>query len=519
MTATAVEEAPSEWPEGALYYSPRGLYPFQANHIAGAYLGIRSGAPGWMFTWDMGLGKSHAAMRLSTLGFEDGVVDFVLLVCEKSKLKEWRQDFEDFTRLKATLHYGPARKNRLVRDGMPQVMITTYETGRADLVEAQKTGRKGRTLSHGDLLNRILDHARHPMVIFDESDKLSNRSSQLYKAYDYTLRALRKVFKNPVVMLTGTPIRTNYEDAFNQLRLLRPGQMPLVKEFDGYFVRARDHYGRALYHDFRMGEFTALCEPMILSKSKTDPDVIEQFPQTTEKALWVDLDPEQRKIYKIVESLDGVAGQLTVLRQICAHPASLIHSATHGQSKLAKALVEELGEDYLRSVPSAKTEMLVSYVEPIVKGQNDKVLVFSFFGPSVLPHLRAALTARGIPVLTYGEDGAVEEFKSTPQGCVLLASDAAARGINLPEATYLVEYDLASAYGVRSQRINRASRIGQGGASLTVRSMLARESVEVGLLYAMLRGHGQSDELLGRGVTGEQYLTAAMRREILTRGM
>lgn len=520
MTATVTEEAPSgPWPEGALYFSPLGLYGFQAEHIAQAYLGIQSGVPEWMFVWDTGLGKSHAAMRLATLGFEDDVVDLVLLVCERGKLKEWQQDFQEFTKLETRMHHGPSRKGKLARIGLPQVLITTYETGKADLVRIEQTNRKGRkTLSSGPLLTEIFDHARHPMIIFDEADRLSNRSAMNYRAYEHVLKTLRKVFKIPVLMLTGTPIRKSWEDAFNQLRLLRPASMPLVKEFDTYFVRARDIYGRAKYHDYRMGEFAELCQGMVLAKSKTDPDVIDQFPATTEEALWVDLEGEQRKFYDFVKELH-TPGQMTALRQICAHPAALIHSAAMGASKLTKALVTEFGEDYIRALPSAKTDRLVEYVEPIVNGQDAKVLVFSFFGPSVIPHLRAALTARHLPVFTHDEEDGIEHFKKHQGGAVLLASDAVARGINLPEASYVVEYDMASTHGLRTQRINRASRIGSGGPSLTVRSMLVQKSVEVALMHMMLSGNGQSDTLLGHGVTGEEFLTAAMRREILTQGM
>jgi SNF2 family DNA or RNA helicase len=518
VTATVTEAPSSSWPEGALYYSPRGLYPFQAEDIAQAYLGIQSGIPGWMFVWDTGLGKSHAAMRLATLGFEDDVMDFVLLVCERGKLKEWKADFEEFTKLDVRIHHGPSRKGKLARDGLPQVLITTFETGKADLVQAEKTGRKGRKLSSGDLLTRIFDHARHPMIIFDEADRLSNRSAMNYRSYEHVLKTLRKVFKIPVVMLTATPVRKNWEDSFNQLRLLRPALMPRIGEFEKYFVRGRDVYGRARYHDFRMGEFADLCSPMVLAKSKTDADVIDQFPATTEESLWIDLEGDQRKLYDFVEELDA-PGQMTALRQICAHPAALIHSATVGKSKLARALVEEYGEDYIRALPSAKTDRLVEYVEPIVKSQDAKVLVFSFFGPSVIPHLRAALTARHLPVFTHDEEDGIDHFKKHQGGAILLASDAVARGINLPEASYVVEYDLATTFGLRTQRINRASRIGSGGPSLTIRSMLVQKSVEVSLMYSMLRGNGHSDALLGHGVTGEEFLTASMRREILTQGM
>jgi len=40
--------------------------------------------------------------------------------------------------------------------------------------------------------------------------------------------------------------------------------MPLIKEFDKYFVRGRDVYGRARYYDFRMEEFAELCSDMVL---------------------------------------------------------------------------------------------------------------------------------------------------------------------------------------------------------------------------------------------------------------
>ena len=519
MTAAAIEAPSGSWPEGALYHSPLGLYPFQAEGIARAYLGIQSGIPGWMFVWDTGLGKSHAAMRLAALGFEDDAVDFVLLICERGKLKEWKNDFEEFTRLDVRVHHGPRRKWLLHEPVLPQVLITTYETGKADLVKAEQTGRTRRkTLSSGDLLIKILKQARRPMIIFDEADRLSNRSAMNYRSYEHVLKTIRKEFKIPAIMLTGTPIRKDWEDAFNQLRLLRPASMPLIKEFDKYFVRGRDVYGRARYYDFRMEEFAELCSDMVLPKSKTDADVIDQFPTTTEEALWVDLEGDQRKLYELVKELDGVPGQKTALRQICAHPAALVHSATEGVSKLARMLVAEYGEDTLRSMPSAKTDALGEYLERVVN-QGAKAVVFTFFGPSVIPHLRAALTARGIPVRTHDEGDGIEEFKRAKGGCVLLASDAVARGINLPEASYLIEYDLASTYGLRTQRINRASRIGSGGPSLTVRSMLCQESIEVALMYSMLRGNAQTDTLLGRGVTGEEFLSADMRRELLTEGM
>lgn len=517
MTAQTVDAPSAKWPEGALYYSPRGLYDFQAEHIATAYLGMQSGdQPEWMFSWDTGLGKSHAAMQLSALAFEDGIADLVILVCERNKLKEWQDDFAKFTQLDSRIHHGPTRKSKLAKLGLPDVLITTYETGKADLVMSRMVNRR-KTLGSGLLLEQVLNSGRKPVIFFDEADKLSNRTSATYKAYEHALKTLRRIYKSlPVFMMTATTVRKDYENSFNQLRLLRPNAMPLIKEFDKYFVRGRDVFGKARYFDHRTDEFVALCQPLMLSKSKTDPDVIAQFPAMTEESMWVDLDPEQGKLYDLVQGFEGVGGQMQALRQICAHPASLLHSATEGSSKLARSLVEELGADYLSKVPSAKTEALVRYLEPIVKGQRDKAMVFSFFGPSVLPLLAKALAGAGIFTYTLDE---IDEFKAHSGGAVLLSSDAGARGINVPEASYLVEYDMAVTYGLRTQRLNRISRIGSGGPTATVRSMLVRSSIEIPLMFSMLRGNVQSDDLLGRGVDGSEFMTAAMRREMLLEGL
>lgn len=510
-------EAPSAWPEGALYYSPRGLYPFQVEHIAKAYVGVQSGVQSeWMFSWDTGLGKSHAAMQLSALAFEDGIADLVVLVCERNKLQEWKEDFDRFTRLESRIHHGASRKSKMAKLGLPDVLITTYETGKADFVDFVKA-KRGKSTVAGQILEDIIASGRKPMFFFDEADKLSNRSAATYKAYEYVLKYFRRDFKNlPVFMMTATSIRKDFENTFNQLRLLRPQSMPLVKEFEGYFVRARDIYGKARYHDARMDEFTALCQPLMLPKRKTDPDVLDQFPVMTEEALWVDLLPEQRKFYDLVAEFDGEPGQLTILRQICAYPLAISRSAREGTSKLAMALVDEFGTEFLQKLPSAKTEALIRYLEPVVLGQDAKAMVFTFFGPSVIPHIHFALRNEGIRCFRLDE---LEEFKSHPGGAVLLSSDAGARGINVPEASYLIEYDMATTYGIRTQRLNRVSRIGSGGPSVTVRSMLARKTVEVPLMFSMLRGNAQSDELLGKGEDGSAYMTAAMRRQMLEEGL
>ena len=207
---------------------------------------------------------------------------------------------------------------------------------------------------------------------------------------------------------------------------------------------------------------------------------------------------------QLAEKLGESSGATSYhLRQLAAHPAALIHSAAHGTSQLARELVSAYGEDHLRSLPSAKTAELVEYLSPIVHGQGDKAVVFSQFGPSVLPLLAEALRKEGIRSYLYtgGMDGTEREqarrsFRSDPDPCVFLTSDAGKDGINLPEATYLVEYESALTYETRTQRLGRIDRITSTAPSITCTTFVLQGTVEEGIVDSMLKRNEMADHFL-----------------------
>lgn len=514
------EQAPATegWPEGALYHSPRGLYGFQEDGIARAYLRLQQGG-GVMAVWDTGTGKSHLAMALSALMFEDDLIDHVLLVAEATKVApdEWPSDFAKFTRLKVAVHHGQNRMKRLEKNGLPQVLITTYETGKNDLSPMVRVpGKRGKTAIDGPLIEHF--RGKRVLVVYDESTKVKNRTSDGYKSWYRSLGQLRKGDVTRVLEMTATPIEKDYEDAFSQLRLADPTSMPLVGEFDSYFVSSRDPYGRASYHKGRMPEFAALAAPMMLRVRKSDPEVQRDFPKQVEESRWFDMHPDQRDLYEMVcdlqdpEDEEPVPGLSMIKRMVANHPASLIHSAKHGQSKVARMLVQELGEDFFKSISSVKEQGLIDYLEPLVHGQGAKVVVFSFFGPSVLPLLRRRLTKEKFQVYSGIEERAA--FKADPGPGVFLTSDAGARGVNLPQATYVVEFESALTYAMRTQRINRVHRIDSEALSTTCMTFFTRHTVEEVIANTMLERNAQQDVLLADDQV-EDFITAADRRQML----
>src|SRR5690606_41659137 len=110
---------------------------------------------------------------------------------------------------------------------------------------------------------------------------------------------------------------------------------------------------------------------------------------------------------------------------------------------------------------------------------------FSSLGQSVIREPRVELEAEGVTVFSYHgglhpaeAERTVKDFRSHPEPCVFLASDSGAQGINLPEATYVVEYESALTYAKRAQRINRINRLTSGSESVHCLTLVARDTVE-----------------------------------------
>lgn len=519
-------------PNGHLYESPLGLFGFQEEGIA---LGYIQGC--LMAIWDTGTGKTHAAMGLGAMLLEDGENDLILLVCERNKLGEWIEDFARFTSLRVHKHYGQGRQKRWIKafaqEDRPQVVVTVYETLKADVAQiVTEPGKRGRKLRDGWLMTEL--RGLRLLVAYDESAKLRNRGSNLYRSQEYLLGQLRKAHSGTRVLgLTATPMERDYEDAFNQARLICPDLMPTVKYFEERFVASRDHFGRAKYRHDRMSEFAAMFGGVMHRKRKTDPDVYSQFPRQVEESIRLELSPEHQAFYDAVEALrdppedcepevalayEPPEGLWITLRQIAGYPEALCYS----KSLLAEILVEEYGREFVCSLGSVKAERWVERMKEIVLGQGDKVVTFTFFGQSILPLLARDLRKAGIKVYTHHgamtrreADDARRSFRADSQPCVFLTSDAGARGLNLPEALYVDEFESALTFANRTQRLNRIHRIDSDHPSVTATTYLALGTVEEDILHRVMVRNEQQDLLLSDDEGGENFIPAAERRLML----
>lgn len=509
-----------ELPHGELFYSPLGVFGFQAEHVAEAYLCTEPGMQqGVIAVHDTGLGKTILAMDLAALLFEDDNIDLVMVIAERNKVEDWRRDFERFTALSAHLYHGAGRQKRLVRDGVPHAFITTYETGRNELMTRVAKGRS-KVMTDGPLFDALGLRGKRILWIFDEVTKLKSRSAEVHKAYAYALSKLRKSAPHQRVLgLTATPAEKDYEDTYNICRVVVPELMPTVAAFEEEYTRGKDQFGRYQFRATNKKDLARLFTSVFLRKRKTDPDVIEQFPKQVEEVISVRMAPEHARLYKAVLELfteDDDPRKFLAARMTAAHPCSHLH-ASNG---ISQVIVDTVGADVLRSIPSSKSEELIARLKPIVKGQGAQVIVFTFFGQSVLPELHHELTDAGFTVATYhggktrrANDDAKDQFKSGNVE-ILLASDAAARGLNLAEAEYVVEYESALTYSNRLQRINRAHRIDSQKPIVTCFTQVLEGTIEASLFDRTLRRNADHDLLLGDTEDGTSFVPAAERKRM-----
>lgn len=507
-----------------LLFRPPIVVPFQMRTIARMYLAGRG-----MATWDTGVGKTALTVGVACVALEQRAADHVLIVCETNKMTDWKREFARFSLIpqdQVAVYHGPKRKALL--EDLPRVLITSYETGRQDAAVFENA----RKMHDGPLAEALA--GLRMVVAYDESSKLGNRSSKLYKAHYRLLDRIRRGHPAArVLMLTGTPMEGGgYEQFYNQLRMLAPDALPNVGTWTAECIKYRDDYGRPSYIGEGIEKFRCQAAPLISRMRKSDPEVRDHFPPFTERFDAVTMRADQRGLYQRMEDLawdeDGefrsVPGLSQLLYQLAGDPLAVRYAAERGSSDLAKMAWRVLGPE-LEKCSSAKADYLWEhFVDPIVRSGN-KMLVFSFFGPTVLAALRDRLEARfrrRAPLFSYDgsmspsvRDATLDAFKAHPGGAVMLCSDAAAKGLNIPEASYTIEYEVARTSAIRTQRAGRGHRFG-GEDPVTFVTLTLEGTAEArSAVPKMLERNDQQDYMLG-DVGAEGYTTADDRRELFS---
>jgi SNF2 family DNA or RNA helicase len=494
------------------------LYPFQAKGVALCALRPRN-----LAIWSTGIGKTLLAIGTAALLVSEGMVDGVLVAAEKSKVADWERDFARFTdgSMPSVVYAGTPKQRERLRSGLDQyaVVVGSYDTLRRDLV-APKPGRKGRSkaIVDGPLTEALA--GRRMLVVLDEvSAKCANRQSQTHKAVAHFVNGRSGV---RVLGLTATPLTRNPESIWNVASLIDRDTAGTVGQFQKDHISGFDLWGNPSgWKNLEPPcetEVVSLKEklaPIITVKSKFDSDVIDQFPRMVEEPEWVLPSDAERALLRMVAMTSEDESGLMTLRQCAAHPRSLLLS----QSALAQQVVSDFGAERIAAVESTKEDRLVEMLLSL-KEQDAQAVVFTFFGQTVLKLLSERMTTEGIThVVHHGQLSGAEREKvkgkfTSGNAQVFLSSDAGARGLNLPQATHVIQYEPPLTWADYEQRTNRHHRIDSKHPSVTAVTMIARSTVEEGIVGLVLARNRWTEAIAGVG-EADGELTAEQRRELL----
>lgn len=486
-----------------LYSNPRGLYPFQAEATALCIL-----RPNNICAMEAGLGKTHICLAAAAVLIEDDIIDRALLLVERNKVDDWASAIERFTTMTYDVYLGDRdRRVELLHAGGPQIILTTYNTAYKDL--AVVPGPRRKVVEYGPLTERL--RGQRLLLAMDEVAVLADRTGSWHRA----VKAFDEQVRPRKLGLTGTPVTNSIESLYNLGRIFCPDQVGTVKSFENDHVQRRNNFGTVTVSK-NEGLLHHKMSGVLIRKRKSDYDVRDQFPEKVESFSTVRLDPAHKALYDALEMLatEMETPAFKILQNFANDPSSILES----DSVLAGAFIARHGADKIRQLHSTKLDVVARYVLDIV-AQGDQVLVFEE-SPKVLRGLKAKL---GIPVAEYhGEidvadrEKQLSEFRSGKRR-VMLASAAGERGLDLPEATYIVNMDTPKLHSSYIQRIERGSRVGMSiGGTLVVKTFVAYKTVEDGAMRMWLRRNHQSDVTIDEeALDDDAFTTSKDRHEML----
>lgn len=442
----------------------------------------------------MGAGKTPTTLATIEALLEANEIDKVCVVVPASLKYQWFREIQKFTTSKALVIDGtPAQREKLWRLSIGcQYVIVNPESLIKDVKNWESANFNA----------MVIDEAT---IIKSFSAKRSKLLKRLGARCHYRYA------------LTGQPIENRPEELFSIMQFVDPAVLGKFDVFDRTFI-VRDHFGKPTRYRNLKQLNDSMSEAMV---RKTREDIADQLPKVITQVIPVQFDKPGAALYKVIsqdllneiqkaisqsgrdfdlwahyagqggnEAQGQIMARLTALRMLCDNPQLLVESAeafvdplrrNEGSQYAAKIVQQGLVNPSLKA---PKLEAVVSFIEEVLnEDPSNKVVLFSFFKKN-LRIIKEATKGLTDSVLFMGgmgadeKDAAKQRFATDPGVRLFLSSDAGGYGVDLPQANYLVSYDLPWSAGKLDQREARIIRLSSTHPHVTVISFVMRGSIE-----------------------------------------
>ena len=424
------------------------IYPFQ---IAAAHFAIRSPYQrGVVLCDESGMGKSHEAMLVIAQRWYVGKTRTLIVIPNSDLLDQWVALIEDhYTIPYVIVGANTDGNNPFQQDG---IILATY-----DFVAEHEL---------------LAGEVSWDLTVFEEATVLSS----VYKEDNKQAKALKRVSANSFsLLLTGTPIEKNIMDLYGLMYFIDECILPSEQEFLKRYLRRPENYPELSQ------QVSQYCFRTLRTQAKQYaklPDRIpltyEYTPSQSEQLLYQKLfaycNQERKQAFPEMNAYDLSLRLLGLLSSSTAAIIATLRGIINRlqdkpQSQGEITQLQEMVSIAQNIARDAKTDALLNALPQIFKGLKraggaQKALVFT---ESVVTqrYLQDILSPLYSTVIYNGSSdyNAIQDFKKSAQ--ILISTDHGARGFNLEECCFVVQYDLLYNTLKMEQRIDRAHRLGQ----------------------------------------------------------
>jgi superfamily II DNA/RNA helicase len=301
-----------------------------------------------------------------------------------------------------------------------------------DVIGVANTGT-GKTAAFGiPILHQLIENRGHRVLIMAPTRELAQQINEDFRSY------ARGGGLFGVLLIGGVPIGPQKRDLRSRPQIIigTPG-------------RIKDH-----------------LEQGTLNLSNVNKVVLDEVDRMLDMGFVNDIRrileqlPTNRQSLFFSATLDDKVGQL--IRQFANEPVTISIKSSAGSESVNQDIVAY----------STKEEQIDQLHDILIRSEVEKIIIFDETQRSV-ERLNKELVARGFSTdaihggKTQGQrKRALDKFR-TNQVNILVATDVAARGIDVADITHVINYSVPQTYDDYIHRIGRAGRAGRIGHALT----------------------------------------------------
>lgn len=481
-------------------------YPFQALGINFLIDGKKC-----LLADEMGLGKTIQILGAIYKLYRAGEVKQALIICPSSLKYQWAEEIEKFLDIKK---YNI--KYRVV-DGLPKQRVAIYD-------EIQAQGDILYTIINYELVLNDVDYLLEidwDAIGTDESHRIKNRKSK-------TFQAVMKLDAPYKWGSTGTPMQNKPDELFNIMQFINPDILGNWFKFRNTHIIIGEKFRQPnmILGYKKLDYLHQKISPYMIRRLKKD--VAPELPDIIYSNVYVEMYPEQYKLHESVREelfelikevskstvrnengeiikqhpkADSSLGMFTILQEICDAPELLKMSDSNMAKRYA---IEKCKSPKLDELEIILTDFLLN-------NPDGKAVVFTQFA-RMQELIVKRMSKLGECEIVNGSMKAADKqrhvvnFKFSKNIPFIICTDAANYGINLQEASLLVNFDFPWNPAVYSQRNARIHRLNSEHESVNIINLIAKDGLDERIIEAVYDKQSMSDTIVETREKEKQHL-------------